>query len=66
MATTVVKTEKRRDLSIELCKFVAVLLVINSHLKDLYVSVNQLSTGGVLEIACFSLFLASRYSLVRI
>ena len=46
MATTVVKTEKRRDLSIELCKFVAVLLVINSHLKDCYVSVNQLSTGG--------------------
>ena len=66
MATTVVKTEKRRDLSIELCKFVAVLLVINSHLKDCYVSVNQLSTGGVLEIAYFSLFLASRYSLVRI
>lgn len=66
MDTTVVKTEKERDLSIELCKFVAVLLVINCHLADCYVSLGQLASGGGLAIVCFSLFLASLYFLVRI
>lgn len=38
--------EKKRDLSIDILKFFAVLLITNSHMETLYPRFAALATGG--------------------
>ena len=53
---------KRRDVGIDFLMFVAVLMVVNSHLEDMYVGCfKPLATGGVLGDALF--FFCSGYKL---
>lgn len=37
---------KKRDISIDILKFFAVLLITNSHMELLYAKCGQLATGG--------------------
>lgn len=37
---------KKRDISIDILKFFAVLLITNSHMELLYAKYGQLATGG--------------------
>ena len=41
---------RERDYSIDILKFLAVFLIINSHMDALYVKYDILSTGGQLAI----------------
>jgi len=52
---------KEKNLSIELLKFLAVVLVINSHMDDLYVKYNVLATGGAIGDVLF--FFTSGFTL---
>ena len=45
---------KYRDISIDILKFVAVLLITNSHMDLLYGKYSVLATGGRLVMPCFS------------
>ena len=48
-----------RDNAIDFVKFVATLLVLNSHMDPCYVKYSFLSTGGVLVTLYFSLYQVS-------
>lgn len=43
---------KERDYSIDILKFLAVFLIINSHMDALYVKYRMLATGGQLVMSC--------------
>lgn len=43
---------KERDYSIDILKFLAVFLIINSHMDALYVKYRMLATGGQLVMFC--------------
>lgn len=44
---------KKRDISIDIVKFIAVFLIINSHADIMYVKYSQLATGGAIGDALF-------------
>ena len=44
---------KQRDISVDLLKFFAVFLIINSHMDDLYPKFKMLATGGAIGDALF-------------
>lgn len=48
-----IKMEKKRDFSIDIVKFIAVLMIINSHADILYTKYNILATGGAIGDALF-------------
>ena len=48
------KMAKQRDISIDILKFFAVLLITNSHMGLLYGKYSILSSGGQLVTGCFS------------
>ena len=52
---------KHRNSSIELLKFIAVLLIVNCHFKEQYVSFREFATGGAIGDALF--FFCSGYTL---
>lgn len=43
---------QERDYSIDILKFLAVFLIINSHMDALYVKYSMLATGGQLVMSC--------------
>lgn len=43
---------QERDYSIDILKFLAVFLIINSHMDALYVKYSMLATGGQLVTSC--------------
>lgn len=45
---------KNRDVSIDIMKCLAVILVMNSHMDLLYGKYSALATGGQLVMCCFS------------
>lgn len=45
---------KQRDISIDILKFFAVLLITNSHMELLYGKYSMLATGGRLVMCCSS------------
>ncbi len=53
-------SKKYRDISIDIIKFVAVLLIINSHADICYPKFKMLATGGAIGDALF-LFLFGIY-----
>lgn len=53
---------KDRDYSIDILKFLAVFLIINSHMDALYVKYDMLATGGVIGDVLF--LFASGYTLL--
>lgn len=53
--------EKKRDVSIDILKFFAVLLITNSHMEHLYVDFKALATGGAIGDALF--FFCSGFTL---
>lgn len=53
---------ENRDLSIDILKFLAVFLIINSHMDALYVRYSMLATGGAIGDALF--LFASGYTLL--
>lgn len=55
------KLEKTRDISIDILKFFAAILITNSHMGELYVHFKQLCTGGAIGDALF--FFCSGYTL---
>lgn len=63
MTTNVVKavTEHPKDISIEMLKFFAAIIIVNSHMGKLYVHFPQLATGGAIGDAIF--FFCSGYTL---
>ena len=53
---------RNRDISIDIMKCLAVILVMNSHMDLLYGKYSALATGGGrLVTFCFSLLLVIRY-----
>ena len=44
---------KQRDISIDILKFFAVLLITNSHMEPLYGEYSQLATGGAIGDVLF-------------
>lgn len=53
---------KDRDYSIDILKFLAVFLIINSHMDALYVKYEMLATGGAIGVMFYSfLLLAIHY-----
>lgn len=52
---------RNRDISIDIMKCLAVILVMNSHMDLLYGKYSALATGGRLVTFCFSLLLVIRY-----
>ena len=52
----------KRDTSIDILKFLAVFLIINSHMDSLYVKYSLLATGGAIGDALF--LFASGYTLL--
>lgn len=53
---------KKRDISIDILKFFAVLLITNSHMELLYAKYGQLATGGgLLVMYCSSSVLVLLY-----
>ena len=52
---------KQRDISIDIIKFFAAILITNSHMGDLYVQGKALATGGAIGDALF--FFCSGYTL---
>lgn len=53
--------KNKKNLSIELLKFVAVLLVLNSHMDSLYGKYDVFSTGGAIGDSLF--FFASGFTI---
>lgn len=53
---------KERDYSIDILKFLAVFLIINSHMDALYVKYSMLATGGAIGDVLF--LFASGYTLL--
>ena len=53
---------KDRDYSIDILKFLAVFLIINSHMDALYVKYGMLATGGAIGDVLF--LFASGYTLL--
>ena len=53
--------EQRRNSSIDILKFIAVLLITNSHFDEQYTSYQQLATGGAIGDVLF--FFCSGYTL---
>lgn len=53
---------RKRDYSIDILKFLAVFLIINSHMDALYVKYGILATGGVIGNVFF--LFASGYTLL--
>lgn len=49
-------TSKKHNDSVDLIKFFATLLVVNSHMSISYAKYKFLATGGGLVILCFSLY----------
>lgn len=49
--------EKQRDFAVDIIKFMAVFLIINSHADMMYPHMSILATGGLLEIVYFCLCL---------
>lgn len=49
---------KQRDISIDILKFFAVLLITNSHMEPLYGEYSQLATGGAIGDVLFFFVLA--------
>lgn len=49
----VIEKVKKRDISIDILKFFAVFLIINSHMDALYVKYGILATGGAIGDALF-------------
>ena len=47
---------KQRDISIDILKFFAVLLITNSHMEPLYGEYSQLATGGAIGDVLFFFF----------
>lgn len=47
---------KQRDISIDVLKFFAVLLITNSHMELLYGKYSMLATGGGQSVMCCSSF----------
>ena len=51
---------QERDYSIDILKFLAVFLIINSHMDALYVKYSMLATGGgnwgCLVLVCFGIY----------
>lgn len=47
--------ERSRNLSIDILKFFAVLLITNSHMEKVYADYGALSTGGAIGDALFFL-----------
>lgn len=45
--------KRERDIAIDIVKFLAVLLIINSHADCMYPKYQILATGGQLATACF-------------
>lgn len=44
---------RQKDAGIEMLKFIAAIIIVNSHMGDLYVCLPQLATGGALGDALF-------------
>ena len=52
---------KQRDLSIDILKFIAVIVITNSHMELLYGKYSVLATGGAIGDVLF--FIASGFTL---
>lgn len=61
MSETIITSSKRWDLSIEMLKAIAALLVMNSHMDAMYGEYSYLGTGGAIGDALF--FFCSGYAL---
>lgn len=61
MSETITTSSKRWDLSIEMLKAIAALLVMNSHMDAMYGEYSYLGTGGAIGDALF--FFCSGYSI---
>ena len=61
MSTPITSSSKRWDLSIEMLKAIAAILVMNSHMDAMYGEYSYLGTGGAIGDALF--FFCSGYAL---
>lgn len=52
---------KQHDVSIDILKFFAVLLITNSHMELLYGKYSMFASGGQLVMFCFSFVLGLLY-----
>ena len=53
MATTISDTNRERDIAIDIVKFIAVLLILNSHAYVMYPKLQILATGGAIGDCLF-------------